>query len=290
MLEIKHLRKRFGDKVALDDLSLKVEPGSLMGFVGANGAGKTTAMRIAMGVLVSDGGEVLWNGKPMTWKDRVQVAYMPEERGLYPKMKIGKQIAYFGQLHGMTPEAAKRSAEKWMDRLQLSERANDFVQDLSLGNQQRVQLAVSLVYDPKLLILDEPFSGLDPLAVDTMAAVLEERRNAQVPVMFSSHQLDVVERLCDNVCIISAGQVVAAGTVDELRQRAGRKLRIVVDQANPDWTYKLGGEVTSVGDNEWVIDSQNDQEVLAAAMAAGRVVRFGFDEPSLVDIFREAAI
>jgi ABC-2 type transport system ATP-binding protein len=289
MLEIIDLHKRFADKVALDGVSLTVEPGHMFGFVGANGAGKTTTMRIAMGVLNTDSGQVRWNGKDLNSTARHGFGYMPEERGLYPKMKIGDQIAYFGELAGLTSAAAKTAAGDWLERLGLSDRAGDFVQDLSLGNQQRVQLAVSLVHDPQMLILDEPFSGLDPLAVDTMADVLKERSTAGVPVIFSSHQLELVERLCDTVGIIAKGKMVAAGTVAELRQRGHRKLHVVLQGADPDWTNGLGVEVTTVKDGEWVIDSTDDQKVLAAAMAAGRVVRFGFNEPKLVDIFREAS-
>ncbi|CAM3341495.1 ABC transporter ATP-binding protein [Stackebrandtia soli] len=289
MLEIRNLRKRFGDKVALDDVSLTVEPGRMFGFVGANGAGKTTTMRIAMGVLTSDAGEVLWQGTPLAFESRASFGYMPEERGLYPKMRIADQIAYFGELHGMTSAAAKTATGEWLERLGLADRGRDFVQDLSLGNQQRVQLAVSLVFDPKVLILDEPFSGLDPLAVDTMASVLSERSAAGVPVIFSSHQLDLVERLCDTVGIISAGHMVAVGTVDELRRRGNRRLRVTIEGANPNWADSLPCQVSSDVEGEWVVDSDDDQTVLAAAMAAGRVTRFGFDEPSLVDIFREAS-
>ncbi|GAA4919694.1 ABC-2 type transport system ATP-binding protein [Stackebrandtia albiflava] len=289
MLEVRNLRKTFGDNVALDDVSLTVEPGRMFGFVGANGAGKTTTMRIAMGVLESDAGDVRWDGASLTKSRRADFGYMPEERGLYPKMKIAPQVAYFGELHGLTPAAAKRAAGEWLDRLGLGDRGDDFVQDLSLGNQQRVQLAVSLVHDPKMLILDEPFSGLDPLAVDTMAGVLADRSAAGVPVIFSSHQLDLVERLCDTVGIISKGKMVAAGTVTELRRSAGRRLRVNVADATPGWEQTLPGPATSCGDGEWLVDSADDQGVLAAAMAAGRVVRFGYDEPSLADIFREAS-
>ncbi|ADD40295.1 ABC transporter ATP-binding protein [Stackebrandtia nassauensis] len=287
MLEIRNLRKRFGEKTALDDVSLTVEPGQVFGFVGANGAGKTTTMRIAMGVLIADSGDVLWDGEPMGHAQRLRTGYMPEERGLYPKMKIGEQLAYFAELHGETPGGSKKAAATWLERLGLSDRSGDFVQDLSLGNQQRVQLAVSLVHDPKLLILDEPFSGLDPIAVDTMATVLSERSAAGVPVIFSSHQLDLVERLSDSVGIIAAGNIVASGSVDDLRRRGNRKLRVSIDGAAPTWADALPGEVANVDEGEWVIDSGDDQKVLAAAMAAGRVTRFGFDEPSLVDIFRE---
>ncbi len=289
MLEVKDLHKRFGDKVALDGVSLTVEPGDMFGFVGANGAGKTTTMRIAMGVLETDTGDVLWKGDKLTSSGRAGFGYMPEERGLYPKMKIAAQIAYFGELHGMRPTDAKRAAGEWLDRLGLADRHNDFVQDLSLGNQQRVQLAVALVHDPTMLVLDEPFSGLDPIAVDTMASVLQDRSAAGVPVIFSSHQLELVERLCNTVGIISDGKIVAAGSVKQLRAGAARRLRVRIVDATPGWETNLQAPVTTVADDEWLIESDDDRTVLQAATAAGRVVQFGFDEPSLAEIFREAS-
>ncbi|GAB3993571.1 hypothetical protein GCM10029992_05550 [Glycomyces albus] len=175
MLEIKELRKRFGDTVALDGVSLSARPGEVVGFVGANGAGKTTTMRIAMGVLATDSGEVRYEGAPLGAAQRNRFGYMPEERGLYPKMKVAEQIAYFGELHGMDRADAKRATDELLEQLALTDRAGDHVQDLSLGNQQRVQLAVSLVHDPEAMILDEPFSGLDPIAVDVMGTALKER-------------------------------------------------------------------------------------------------------------------
>ena len=211
----------------------------MFGFVGANGAGKTTTMRIAMGVLETDTGDVLWKGDKLTSSGRAGFGYMPEERGLYPKMKIAAQIAYFGELHGMRPTDAKRAAGEWLDRLGLADRHNDFVQDLSLGNQQRVQLAVALVHDPTMLVLDEPFSGLDPIAVDTMASVLQDRSAAGVPVIFSSHQLELVERLCNTVGIISDGKIVAAGSVKQLRAGAARRLRVRIVDATPGWETNL---------------------------------------------------
>ncbi|GLZ80432.1 ABC transporter ATP-binding protein [Actinorhabdospora filicis] len=289
MMEIDGLRKSYGAKVALDGVTFTVRDGEMFGFVGANGAGKTTTMRIAMGVLNADAGEVRFGGHALAFDDRRRFGYMPEERGLYPKMKIGDQVAYFGELHGMTPAAAKSAAASWLERLGLSERAGDHVQDLSLGNQQRVQLAVALVHDPEVLILDEPFSGLDPLAVDTMADVLAERNAAGVPVIFSSHQLDLVERICDSVGIIAAGKMVAVGTVDELRRREGHRiLKVEVADAAPGWEQGLPGRVVGTDDDALLIETTDDQAVLKAAMNAGRVGHFGWQEPTLVEIFREA--
>ncbi|MEU4541168.1 ATP-binding cassette domain-containing protein [Streptosporangium sp. NPDC023825] len=290
MIEIDDLHKQYGDKVALDGVTFSVKPGEMFGFVGANGAGKTTTMRILMGVLTADSGSVRRDGKVLTFDDRRRFGYMPEERGLYQKMRVAEQVEYFGRLSGLTPSGARKATADLLERLSLTERANDAVDALSLGNQQRVQLAVALVHEPEALILDEPFSGLDPLAVDSLAAVLAERCAAGVPVLFSSHQLDLVERLCDSVGIISAGRVVASGTVEELRDREGRgRLRVVVRNASPGWASSLPGEVTEKGDEVLVAGVDGDgQEILRLAVKAGRVEHFGWQRPTLTEIFREA--
>ncbi|WP_086839536.1 ABC transporter ATP-binding protein, partial [Amycolatopsis kentuckyensis] len=234
-LEIDRISKRYGAKVALDGVSFDVRAGELFGFVGSNGAGKTTTMRIALGVLAADGGEVRFDGKPVTHETRTHIGYMPEERGLYPKMKVLDQLVYLAELHGLSANEAHRNAETWITRLGLAERRKDEVQKLSLGNQQRVQLAAALVHDPAVLVLDEPFSGLDPLAVDVMSGVLREKAAAGVPVVFSSHQLDLVERLCDRVGIIRGGRMVAVGTVGELTSGARSKLVVTAPAAPAGW-------------------------------------------------------
>ncbi|GGS60324.1 ABC transporter ATP-binding protein [Planobispora rosea] len=290
MIEIDDLHKRYGDKTALDGVSFSVKPGEMFGFVGANGAGKTTTMRILMGVLTADSGQVRRDGRALTFDDRRRFGYMPEERGLYQKMKVAEQVHYFGQLNGLSPKEAAKATGDLLERLALTERAGDEVGALSLGNQQRVQLAVALVHDPEVLVLDEPFSGLDPIAVDALAEVLAERRAAGVPVLFSSHQLDLVERLCDSVGIISAGRMVASDTVEALRAREGRRLlKVVVRGAAPDWPTGLSGNITKNGDEVLFADANgSDQEILRAATAAGAVEHFGWERPTLTEIFREA--
>src|SRR5690606_10643835 len=286
MLEIRNLKKRFGDTVALDGASLSAEPGEVVGFVGANGAGKTTTMRIAMGVLAADTGEIVYKGAALGAEQRSRFGYMPSERGLYPKMKIGDQITYFGELHGMSRAEAKRATAELLEQLNLTERIGDNVQDLSLGNQQRVQLAVSLVHDPEVLILDEPFSGLDPIAVDVMGTALRDRAAAGAPVIFSSHQLDLVERLCDSVVIIGSGKIIAAGAVDELKAREVKQLRVKVD-TDQDLSASLPGSVRREGE-DYLVEGADDQEVLRIASAAGRVTHFAYDQPTIAEIFREA--
>jgi ABC-2 type transport system ATP-binding protein len=292
-LELQGLTKRYGDRLALDDLSFGVGGGQMFGFVGPNGAGKTTAMRMVVGVLAPDAGDVRWHGGPMDAAIRRRIGYMPEERGLYPKMGAREQVAYFGRLHGMDRAAAERAAESWLDRLGLAERADEAVEKLSLGNQQRVQLALALVHEPELLILDEPFSGVDPVGVDVLSGVLLERARAGVPVVFSSHQLDLVDRLCDAVAIVAHGRLLDTGPVGELRRRrAGRRVRVRVTGARDGWSDGVAGaRVVDRRDGDVVLelaDGGDAQAVLDAARAAGRVEAFGPDVPSLADLFREA--
>jgi ABC-2 type transport system ATP-binding protein len=292
MLEFDGLTKRYGDKVALQDLTFTVRPGEVYGFVGANGAGKTTAMRIALGVLAADAGEVRWQGRPVTFDTRRRFGYMPEERGLYPKMRVTEQLVYFARLHGLDAAAAAAAAGRLTERLGVAERRNDAVEKLSLGNQQRVQLAAALVHDPEVLVLDEPFSGLDPVGVDALAGVLLDKARDGVPVVFSSHQLELVERLCDSVGIINAGRMVAAGTVRELRAQGDRRqLLVVVPDAPASWASGLPGvRVVSERRGELVLElapDTDDQQVLAAAARAGRVEHFSWRQPTLTELFRE---
>ncbi|MGM1064222.1 ABC transporter ATP-binding protein [Saccharothrix sp. Mg75] len=290
VLEIDRVSKRYGEVVALADMTFDVRAGELFGFVGSNGAGKTTTMRIALGVLAADSGEVRWDGAPITFETRRRIGYMPEERGLYPRMKVLDQLVYLAELHGLPTNAAHRSAEDWIGRLGLRDRRHDEVQKLSLGNQQRVQLAAALVHEPDVLVLDEPFSGLDPVAVDVMSQVLREKAATGVPVVFSSHQLDLVERLCDRVGIVRAGRMVACGPVDELRAGGAAKLVVDAPQAPPGWADGLPGvRASSVAGGRTVLDlalDADDQVVLRAALGTGPVHEFSRQRPSLTELFR----
>jgi ABC-2 type transport system ATP-binding protein len=292
VLELRSLTRRFGPVLALDDVGFAVRPGVLTGFIGANGAGKTTTMRIVVGVLAQDSGEVLWQGAAATAKDRRHFGYMPEERGLYPKMAVLDQLVFFARLHGFTTEAAHRHARDLLDELGLGPHANDRLEKLSLGNQQRAQVAAALVHDPDLLVLDEPFSGLDPVAADAVAALLRHRAAAGVPVLFSSHQLELVERLCDDVVIINRGRIRVAGHAADLReQRAGARfhLRLGVDAG---WLRDHPGvRVLDVAGARALVelpDVADDQRLLKAALAHGPVHEFQRALPTLAEIFREA--
>ncbi|TKG68389.1 ABC transporter ATP-binding protein [Prauserella endophytica] len=291
-LEIDRVSKRFGDVVALDAVTFDVRPGELFGFVGSNGAGKTTTMRIVLGVLAADAGEVRFDGGPVTHETRTRIGYLPEERGLYPKMRVLDQLVYLARLHGVPAIEAHRSAELWIERLGLTERRRDEVQKLSLGNQQRVQLAAALVHDPDVLVLDEPFSGLDPIAVDVMSDVLREKAATGVPVVFSSHQLDLVERLCDRVGIIRSGRIVACGSVAELTSGAAVRITVRAPAATYGWAAALPGvRVVAENGDDTVVElapGTDDQDVLAAALATGPVREFTRHHPSLTELFRSA--
>jgi ABC-2 type transport system ATP-binding protein len=289
-LEINGISKRYGETVALEDLGFDVRAGELFGFVGRNGAGKTTTMRIVLGVLRADAGEVCWDGVPLDFAARRRIGYMPEERGLYPKMQLIEQLAYLGGLHGMADLEARVSAVRWLDRFGLKDRGNDDLQALSLGNQQRVQLAAALVFGPDILVLDEPFAGLDPVAVDVMSTVLREQVDAGLPVIFSSHELELVERLCDRVGIIDHGKMVAIGTVAELRAGGRERLWIDAPGAPAGWDLGVqGARLMQTDDSRWLFELDpgiDGQALLHAALATGPVREFSRVEPSLGEIFR----
>jgi len=293
MLELIDVRRSFGEFRALDDVSFVVRPGRLTGFIGANGAGKTTTKRIILGVLAADSGHVRWRGADVTASDRRRFGYMPEERGLYPKMSVVDQLVFFARLHGVGARDARRRAEELLAELGLGDRAGDKLEKLSLGNAQRAQVAASLIHDPELLVLDEPFSGLDPMAVDVMGAMLRRRAAAGVPVLFSSHQLDLVESLCDDVVLIHAGRIVATGEARDLRRTH-----------RPDrYRIQLGGDAGWLRDRSdlQVLDVEgpsalvelrpgaDDQALLAAALERGPVHAFSPVVPTLAEIFREVA-
>ena len=293
MLELNDLTRRYGETVALDGLSLRVPEGEVVGFVGPNGAGKTTAMRIALGVLEPDSGEVLWRGEPATRDVQRAFGYMPEERGLYPKMRVDRQLRYIATLHGDDDSGAARAADRWSERLGLGEKTVQRVEELSLGNQQRVQLAAALVHEPDMLILDEPFSGLDPIGTDVMSEVLNDRARDGAAVIFSSHQLELVERLCDSVAIVVEGRIVAAGKVDDLRaERSEPRLRIDVEGAAEGWADQVPAVKVIARDEQGVLvelhEGADDQALLDAARRAGRVKRFEPARPTLAELFREA--
>ena len=291
-LEFRHVSKRFGSVQALADCSFSVARGGMLGFLGPNGAGKTTAMRTVFGLVELDAGEVLWQGKPIGLAERMRFGYMPEERGLYPRMAVGEQLEYFGCLHGLDAGAARAAAARWLERLGLAGRADAKVEELSHGNQQRAQLAAALLHEPELLVLDEPFAGLDPVAVHTLAEVLRGEAARGAAVLFSSHQLELVEDICEEVAIVDHGRIVATGEVDALRRASQRRrIELQLEGAPPAW-------LPDVADVE-LVERRNGglrllagrdvdpEQVLAEAQRAGRVVGFTYGPPSLAELFLE---
>ena len=302
-LELDGLTRAYGTVTALDHLSFSVTSGQVTGFLGPNGAGKTTAMRAVFGLTALSAGTVRWNGAPVTRSDLRRFGYLPEERGLYPGMLVAEQLEYLGRLHGLAPAAAAAAAAGWLERLGIADRARSKVESLSLGNQQRVQLAGALVHNPELLILDEPLSGLDPAGIDAVGEVLASQARAGKCVLFSSHQLDLVEDLCESVVIINRGRVVASGSVDDLTTRGRPRLVVrVAGDRDGAWARGLAGVTVSENDGgalRLILASPagtraaeggaaDPQSVLRAAMAAGPVTEFAVRRLRLSEVFREA--
>jgi ABC-2 type transport system ATP-binding protein len=292
VLGFSHVNKRFGAVQALDDCSFSVGQGRMLGFLGPNGAGKTTAMRAVFGLIELDAGQVLWNGRPIGLAERLRFGYMPEERGLYPRMRVGEQLAYFGCLHGLDDRTARAAAARWLERLDLGDRADAKLEELSHGNQQRAQLAVALLHEPDLLVLDEPFAGLDPVAVRTLADVLRGEAARGAAVLFSSHQLELVEDICEEVAIVDHGRLVATGDVGALRRASRqRRIELQLEGAPPGWLPDVHG-VQLVerhnGDVRLLAARGVDPgQVLLEAERAGRVVAFNYGPPSLAELFLE---
>ncbi|WP_165063229.1 ABC transporter ATP-binding protein [Marisediminicola senii] len=291
MLELHSISRSFGDRAVLSDVSFTVGNGRMTGFVGANGAGKTTAMRVILGVLTPDAGTVTIDGAPVTAADRTRFGYMPEERGLYPKMRVAEQLVYLALLHGLGPREAKANTAELLGQLGLEQRANDTVESLSLGNQQRAQIAAALVHSPDVLVLDEPFSGLDPVAVETVLGVLSARAAAGAPVLFSSHQLDIVERLCDDLVVIADGTIRARGSREQLRaERGGHRYELTV-AGDVSWVRDVAGvTAVDIDGTRAVFDVDSEatgQAVLHHAAGLGAVHGFQRQQPSLAQIFRE---
>ena len=293
LLELEGLRRTYGTLIALDNLSFDVPAGQVIGFLGPNGAGKTTTMRAVFGLTDLDAGTVRWNGTPVGHAQRRRFGYMPEERGLYPGMLVGEQVEYLGRLHGLSAGAAAAATDSWLERLGIAERRDSKVETLSHGNQQRVQLMAALVHGPELLVLDEPLSGLDPTGIDAIGQVLVDQARTGSCVIFSSHQLDQVEDLCDRVIIIDHGRLVASGTVDELATSGTRRLVVHIEgDRTGEWARHLPGvtvsEVSAGAIRLALEDSVDSDDVLHAAMRAGRILRFSFERRRLSEVFREA--
>ena len=291
VLELKNIDKSFGENQVLRGVSFKVEGGRAFGLLGRNGAGKTTSIRILMGVFPANGGEVLVDGKPINY-DKVGIGYLPEERGLYPKKIIIDQLVYFAELKGMNAKDAVKSVDLWLERLGMTEHRNKRLDTLSKGNQQKIQLITALAHDPDIVILDEPFSGLDPVNAMLLKDVVREQIAKGKIVLFSSHQMSYIEEFCDSIAIINAGKVVISGDLHEIK-RAYPRDKIVVSAQNPQKIMDDLGDVCTLREDGTILIKLSNQDEKQAMMR--RIVsdydvdEVGVLEPSLNDIFVEYA-
>jgi ABC-2 type transport system ATP-binding protein len=293
-LTIEGVTKRFGDVLALDSVSLEAAEGEIFGFLGANGAGKTTAMRIVLDILRADSGRVTWNGTPNTDVSRDTWGYLPEERGLYARMNVLDQLVYFGRLHGLDAARAKREVTGWLERFRIPEYAGRRAEQLSKGNQQKIQFIAAILHGPQVLLMDEPFTGLDPVNVALLKEALTELRDEGRTIIFSTHQMEMVEELCQSIAILDRGRVVIAGPVRDVRRATGRRVVRLAVEGDPEteWLDSLPGVHISRRGQDYVevaVSGGHDPEsVLQAALARGcRVLHFEIADPSLEEIFIE---
>ena len=293
-LEIDHVTKRFRSTLALDDLAFEVPRGQIFGFLGANGAGKTTTMRICLGILQADAGEIRWDGKPTADLPRRTWGYLPEERGLYARMPVLDQLVYFASLYGQSADRARDDAQRWLARFRIPEYANRRAEELSKGNQQKVQFIAAILHGPDVLLMDEPFTGLDPVNLALLRAAFVELRDEGRTIVFSTHQMEAAEALCESLAIIDQGRVVAAGTLAELKRTSrARTVRLGLEgETMPAWVGAVPGVVAvrpGAGFVELELTAETEPSaILAAAMARNaQVARFEVAEPSLEAIFIE---
>jgi ABC-2 type transport system ATP-binding protein len=293
-LVIRDLQKSFGTVRALDGISFAVEPGQVFGFLGANGAGKTTAMRIVLDILRADAGEVTWKGRSSTELPRRTFGYLPEERGLYPRMKVLDQLVFFAGLYGVPKKAAEEEVRTWLTRFRVPEYADRRAEQLSKGNQQKIQFIAAILHDPEVLIMDEPFTGLDPVNVALLKAAFLEMRDRGKTLVFSTHQMDMVEELCDAVAIIDAGRLVASGPTREVKRSTGKRVVRLATDGDPDlpWLADIGGIAVVRHGRDYaeleVLGTTDPEVILHAALARGeRVTLFEIADPSIEQIFVE---
>lgn len=294
MLEVKHLKKTFGDYTAVDDLSFTIEPGTIMGLIGQNGAGKTTTFRLILDFLEADRGEILWEGKPINSQVYNQIGYLPEERGLYPKATIQDQLVFFAELRGKTKKEILPKIDEWMAKFQVKGKKTDKVKALSKGNQQKVQLIATLIHEPKLVILDEPFSGLDPVNAELLKDGILELKAKGSCVIFSSHNMDNVEKICDHLIMLNNGVPVLKGKVHDIRESFGRTRLFLESPLSADEIAAMNGvEAVAIREDGAFVITLQDPEVGKAifqlATKDGYIPMFNQQPPTLEEIFKMKA-
>ncbi|KIO68699.1 hypothetical protein B4064_1625 [Caldibacillus thermoamylovorans] len=290
-LEIEHVSKRFGKYTAVDDLSLSIPEKTIFGFLGANGAGKTTTFRIILGLMDASSGNVSWNGKPVDYSTSDNIGYLPEERGLYPKQKVKEQLIFLARLKGMSKQEAEKELGRWLERFKVPDYADKKVEELSKGNQQKIQFIASVLHKPSLLILDEPFSGLDPINVELLKQAVLDLKESGTTIVFSSHRMEHVEQLCENLCILNKGKTVLQGSLKEIKQSFGKKNLIIHADFDVSFLKEYPGvrksSVTPEGIQLQIEGEEVAGSILQEIVGRGFIRKFALEEPSLNDIFIE---
>lgn len=293
-LVVEHINKSFGPLQVIKDLSMEVREGSIFGFLGANGAGKTTTMRMILDIIRPDSGQISWNGADVSQVPRKSWGYLPEERGLYPKMVVEEQLLFLARLYGMSKQAAQKELDEWFERFQINANRKKKVEELSKGNQQKVQFLATIMHDPQILIMDEPFSGLDPVNATVLKEAFLEMHGRGKTIIFSTHQLEQVEELCEDVVIINKGESVVQGRVQDVKRQQGRNIVRLKLENDPEvrWLDTLEGvQVTKRRQDYIEMQIQSDRNpnfIVEAALSHGGIInRFELAEPSLTDIFIE---
>jgi ABC-2 type transport system ATP-binding protein len=290
-LHINHVTKRFGDFSAVDNLSLTIPEKEMFGFLGANGAGKTTTFRMILGLLVPNKGNILWGGKPIDYSVSSLIGYLPEERGLYPKLKVREQLIYLARLKGMTKADANKELTYWLERFKIPEYADKKVEELSKGNQQKIQFIAAVIHKPKLLIFDEPFSGLDPVNVELLKNSVLGLKEAGSTIVFSSHRMEHVEEMCEHLCILQKGSPVVQGNLKEIKRAFGKKNIIIHADFSMDFLSSALGVLkykqTAEGVRLQVEGEEVADRILKEIVGKGFIRKFELEEPSLNDIFIE---
>ncbi len=290
-LKLKQVTKRFGNLTAVDQLSISIPEKEMFGFLGANGAGKTTTFRMILGLLTPSSGEITWNDKPINYSTSHLIGYLPEERGLYPKLKVKEQIVYLARLRGMQKQDALNELDYWLTRFKVPEYKDKKVEELSKGNQQKIQFIAAIIHRPKLLILDEPFSGLDPVNVELLKEAVLYLKEEGTTIVFSSHRLEHVEELCEHLCIMHYGKPVVHGSLKEIKRSFGKKNLIIHADFNLDFLKNYSGvtktKLTPEGINLQILGEYVADKILNDIVGKGFIRKFVLQEPSLNDIFIE---